>query len=364
MECNYEVGKIYDSIFYGIMHFHGNIVLDRFESCYLDCLGIKDSYDEVKTEIPALPSILSPIFYPQHNGMCVLTSFFREQVDFSHETIDSFLCKIASKSSLFRAKIATFLFSDMPSFATQNISSDSLVETILTSDHSQEFKLLISLLFGQFEYAINLLITYLRMIYVQVGLFHQRRANIIASVLERAHSKQNEELYKQSCKAIFSLEFTNDSSTILSISLFNPYLYYFAAESGQFRCILGPQHEKGARFRSDEPNVDLTQVLLALGHPTRIAIINTLREHDELTGASISKLLQMSPVTVLRHIAVLFENAILYVSRRDGIQIFYKINYKMLETTIKVAKIFLKGKNKNDETERQQTKTQMEQTGV
>lgn len=343
MECNYEIGKIYDSIFYGIMYFHRDIVFDRLENNFLDHTKVEGVYNEVKTKIPDLPPILSPIFLPQNNGMCALTCFFHDQIDFSRETIDGFLCKIAGKSSLFRTKIATFLFSDMPSFAGQNISSDSLVDTILASDYSQEFKLLISLLFGQFDYAINLLITYLRAIYVQVDLLHQKEMDIIGSVLERAHSKENAELYNRFCNAVFSTDFLDDSSSLLSVSLLNPYLFYFALESNQYRVIVGSLHEKSANFQSGEPNVDLAQILLALGHPTRIAIINALREHDELTSAAISKQLQMSPVTVLRHITVLFENAILYVSRREGIQIFYKINYKLLESAIRVAKKSIKG---------------------
>lgn len=353
MECNYEIGKIYDSIFYGAMYFHGNIVLEKIDNFFLDHSKIETIFNEMKPRVPTLPSILSPIFLPRLNGMCALTSFFHEQIDFSHETIDSFLCKIAAQSSLLRAKIATFLFSDMPSNVAQNMGPDSFMNLLLASEYSQEFKLHTSLLFGQFEYAINLLITYLRMIYIQVDLLHQKESATISSVLDRAHSKQNEELYNRCCMASFSMEFKNDSSTILSISLLNPYLYYVALESQQYRCIIGSQNEKGARFQAEEPIIDLTQVLLALGHPTRLAIINTYREFGELTAATVSKQLQMPPVTIVRHISILCESAILNVSRREGIQIFYKLNYNILETAIKVANKYLKGSTHYEKCEEQ-----------
>ena len=82
------------------------------------------------------------------------------------------------------------------------------------------------------------------------------------------------------------------------------------------------------RFKAD--------MFQALGHPTRIAIIELLANGELSTGALIEKL-KMEQANVSQHLAVLRAKQIV-VNRRAGNQVFYSVRDPLISEVLALMK--------------------------
>jgi DNA-binding transcriptional ArsR family regulator len=74
----------------------------------------------------------------------------------------------------------------------------------------------------------------------------------------------------------------------------------------------------------------------ALAHPTRIAIIEQLRDGERSAGALIGRLGLEQP-NVSQHLAVLRSKNVL-VSRKDGTQVFYSVRDPLLISVLDIMR--------------------------
>jgi ArsR family transcriptional regulator len=70
------------------------------------------------------------------------------------------------------------------------------------------------------------------------------------------------------------------------------------------------------------------QLFQALGHPTRIAIVEALRD-GELTAGRLAQLLKVEQSNLSQHLAVLRAKQVL-VNRKAGNQVFYAVRDPVL----------------------------------
>src|SRR5207248_174163 len=70
-------------------------------------------------------------------------------------------------------------------------------------------------------------------------------------------------------------------------------------------------------------------VFQALAHPTRIAIIELLRDDREVPVSRIHERLGLEQANVSQHLAVLRSRQ-LVIGRKDGNQVFYSLRYRVL----------------------------------
>lgn len=78
------------------------------------------------------------------------------------------------------------------------------------------------------------------------------------------------------------------------------------------------------------------EVFQALAHPTRIAIVETLREGELSAGAIIEKL-ELEQANASQHLAVLRARQIV-VARREGNQVFYAVRDSLLIEVLDVMR--------------------------
>jgi DNA-binding transcriptional ArsR family regulator len=67
--------------------------------------------------------------------------------------------------------------------------------------------------------------------------------------------------------------------------------------------------------------------LKALAHPTRLKIIDRLKDEDELCVCHIYEALDLEQSNVSQHLKVLRDQGILS-SRKDGLQVMYRVRHK------------------------------------
>lgn len=346
-----EIGKIYDTLFYCLEYYNEDVVKKVITHRFTDTSFMTNCHEEIREKIPSLPSILSPIFFCNYQKPCAISDFFDEQIDFENDNFDSFIRKITSKSEILYSKILERVFHDEQESDNRTIvpliAPESYIEALTDSNYSENFKLQISLLFGNYNYAISVLTEQLRYIYAQVDALYSKYAEEINAEAEQIQSERDAHLYKQ----LLDLDINN---RFFAISMLNQYITHFFGISGNEVLLLGYKHEEDLHLRFDEKTIDLRQLLIAVGNDTRYSVVQLFLEKEELTASNIAKILDLPPTTALRHVEFLYARDVLYISRRSGLQIFYKLNYNILKGAAKLIANKLGGKsnetnNKNDD---------------
>lgn len=69
-------------------------------------------------------------------------------------------------------------------------------------------------------------------------------------------------------------------------------------------------------------------VFQALGHPTRVAIVEVLRE-GEMSAGALQERLGIEQANVSQHLAILRSRQIVS-TRKEGTQVFYSVRHKVL----------------------------------
>ncbi len=81
---------------------------------------------------------------------------------------------------------------------------------------------------------------------------------------------------------------------------------------------------------------DKASLFQALSHPTRIAILEVLREGEMAAGA-IQERLQIEQANLSQHLTVLRSRQIV-VNRKEGNQVFYKVRNRILIQVLDLMK--------------------------
>jgi ArsR family transcriptional regulator len=71
------------------------------------------------------------------------------------------------------------------------------------------------------------------------------------------------------------------------------------------------------------------EIFQALAHPTRIAIVELLRDHGETPVTSLYEQLELVQANVSQHLAVLRAKHIV-IARKEGNQVFYSLRDRIL----------------------------------
>ena len=79
----------------------------------------------------------------------------------------------------------------------------------------------------------------------------------------------------------------------------------------------------------------------ALSHPTRIAIIEVLRDR-ELSARTIQEKLGLEQANLSQHLAILRSHQIV-VNRKDGNQVFYSIRNPVLVQVLDIMRQYIQG---------------------
>jgi ArsR family transcriptional regulator len=83
------------------------------------------------------------------------------------------------------------------------------------------------------------------------------------------------------------------------------------------------------RFKAD--------IFQALAHPTRIAIVELLRDEGELTAGTIIERLGLEQANASQHLVVLRTKRIV-VNRKEGNQVFYQLRDPLLGEVLDVMR--------------------------
>ncbi len=84
------------------------------------------------------------------------------------------------------------------------------------------------------------------------------------------------------------------------------------------------------------------EIFSALAHPTRVAIVETLRDAaDELSAGKLIELLELERVNASQHLAVLRAKQIV-VGRKAGNQVFYSLRHPALGEVLDILRTYFR----------------------
>ena len=328
MEFNPIIGKIYDSVFFFYEYYNSDVIERDFYNKYDDHEFMMDCYSQIKENITP-PEFLRPLFYCDKLNSTIISEFYAEEIDFSTDTIDSFCDKLLRSVDILYQRTFDRIFSDYQKDKTKAIyplvAPAGYLEAINNLKMDAEFKLQVSLLIGNFSYAISAFTGLLKNTYLHVDLLHRKYQQEIDEEFVQIQSESNRKLYEEEFQ--YGTEQYDDA--IIGISLLNQFILMDSGkEEKSINLLLGIRHEMALDSTRTFQTLTLTQFLVACGNDFRVKILYAISEAGEMTLSQLSKALKTSPTTLLRHVEVLLENRIIYIHRRDGLQIFYKVNSK------------------------------------
>lgn len=329
MESSPTIGMIYDTLFSCTFYYSKTEIRQALGSRYNI---IDELFKKFNPSFPNLPDILGPYFLYNDKRTSAIINFFDEQIDFKTDNIDIFCKKIIAKSDVLYTKIVeNFFLTDSISSRPilPNIAPESFIRALIKSDYSSEIKLQLALLFGNFNYSLMLLVENIQRVYGIIELLHK---NNEAAIIDY-YLSVNEGKYSRLYESIFSIQVDN-LPTYIALSYLNPFIVHFIHKDGIQEAIIGMKHEETLQLMITKSEVDLRMVLTALGNDTRLSILNSLQKHEEMTCADIARDISQPTTTVLRHVEVLFQRGLIYISKKSGLQVFYKINYSLLSNAI------------------------------
>lgn len=328
MEFNPIIGKIYDSVFFFYEYYNSDVIERDFYNKYDDHEFMMGCYSQIKENITP-PEFLRPLFYCDKLNSTIISEFFAEEIDFSTDTIDSFCDKLLRSVDILYQRTLDRIFSDYQKDKTKAIyplvAPAGYLEAINNLKMDAEFKLQVSLLIGNFSYAISAFTGLLKNTYLHVDLLHRKYQQEIDEEFVQIQSESNRKLYEEEFQ--YGTEQYDDA--IIGISLLNQFILMDSGkEEKSINLLLGIRHEMALDSTRTFQTLTLTQFLVACGNDFRVKILYAISEAGEMTLSQLSKALKTSPTTLLRHVEVLLDNRIIYIHRRDGLQIFYKVNSK------------------------------------
>ena len=328
MKFNPNIGKIYDSVFFFYEYYNSDDIERDFYNKYDDHEFMMRCYSQIKESITP-PEFLRPLFYCNKSSSTIISEFFAEEIDFSTDTIDSFCDKLLRSVDILYQRTLDRIFSDYQKDKTKaiypSVAPAGYLEAINNLKMDAEFKLQVSLLIGNFSYAISAFTGLLKNTYLHVDLLHRKYQQEIDQEFVQIQCESNRKLYEEEFQ--YGTEQYDDA--IIGISLLNQFILMDSGkEEKSINLLLGLKHEMALDSTRTFQTLTLTQFLVACGNDFRLKILYAISEAGEMTLSQLSKALKTSPTTLLRHVEVLLDNRIIYIHRRDGLQIFYKVNSK------------------------------------
>ena len=309
-------GAIYDTDYWFIAYFNPETREYRNTA----------AYEEIKANLPKVPEVFAPLFSLFDGGACAFSRFFCDSFDFCDDDGESFARKINERRTrLYELTLERLFCLDGGSIPK---TPSETVDAIKALSYDDGVKLNISCLLFDFDRVASLLAEWFIKVYEKVRAYHERRAEGIKARYELIASDEGFRRYE----ALLKFDRESFDGAFVSISLLNTEIVYCSHRSPDaLYLLLG---ENSVDLSDDERKTEAEAadgLLLALGNKTRVGIFRALCRHGEMNLTELAAALGCPMTTLCRNIEILSDNGIIYISRRQGLKIYYRLNAKQIK---------------------------------
>lgn len=324
MVLNPEMGRIYDTAYFLTDYFYDVYTEKKFLSVYEDTEFMIKCLHFVRERTEKLPGFLSPFALVRPDGDSTLISFlqnvgekYAENLDL--ETVNLFFKD--EKETLFNIFIKN-IFGDDADVSRFRKNPEYFINEMEGLSDSAEFKLKVTYILNDFDYAVKVLADYFNIVYNYVSDLHKKYEKEILYVFEQIKSGLNLELYSQE----FSYSLEKYTETYVAIPLINQFAVSCYVKDNKAFMLLGFRHTECFWNLGKTKPVDAKRFVVTAGNDIRVELIDLIAKHGKITISTLAKIMDIPITTVGRHVGGLRNDNIIYISKRDGLQLFYSIN--------------------------------------
>ena len=324
MKFDDRMGMAYDTIFFGDLSYNFEYIKNNLQKSY----GLDENdfyyYYQLKDIMPEPPPELYPLYYKHRSKYSFMLGYYYSNFKFGIQDFSEFLNELLDNSKSFQQAIIQHYFDDALNEDIFNKSSIKLlVQKLLHLDLEHDVILALINIVVNFDSVKKTIKKYLIMIYTEIQKLHCK---------EKAHIDRTLKIYMEkdilhnfNTIETFDYEKTSPRDKI-SISLLNVLI---VLQKGDFKSgykfVLGWRSHEYIDIRQNYYKVTPQVICSALGDPTKITILKYLNQ-NEFTCTQLSDMIHMARQTVIRHVNWLLDNLFIKVSRKNGMEIYYRVN--------------------------------------
>lgn len=314
MNFSPEMGKIYDTMFFFIEYYNKDFIEKNFKGKFSDISTMEAYFQEVKDKVEIAPVYLAPFFYLTSYHPSILSNLFIKHFSEINGELTNLLEIIRNEREVLHTDVLSL-------FLDNNNTCNELIQSLSISADQ------IAFLFGRFDQVIDEMCNFLETVYQAVDNLHTSHKNNIEAVFEQNSADTNKLLLNE------YMELSQDdiNNATVTYSILNQYLLFGATCNGSVTLLLGTKYDEKAAIEFDNSLSSADNFLTVCSGELRVKMLHALIDHKELTATQMAKLIDCPPTTLIRPISILQDNKIIYISRRSGLQIFYRLNIPLFK---------------------------------
>ena len=343
---NDELGILWDTLYFGRMYCYQEERIKFFEERSLPTDELIHGFEKLKREIGELPLYFRTLFFQPEEEQKSLMSEINDRGK-PAVTMEDFLSRMDSRGKFFAGAEAILTSGDGAPVARLSEGDAAAWYCVMSKAETlPEFvKTDMMYICGNFESFQKEVQYYLTRIYRAVKTEHLSRREECERVAEGWRKKENIERINRWYKSSLTGEEEFENGT--GVTFLNPYCAAFLYDGGEdspekaTTVLCGVRFEEGLAALGRESNNAFLDFVAACGTENKIRIVCALMEKEEMTSMQLSRELSVSAPMMGRYLADMQDAGIVYRSRREGKNLFYRLDREKMRRVKNAATVFL-----------------------
>ena len=328
LKYNYEVGKLYDVIFYIVTWLFEETMIERVYTKFSKTADLEYDmrfYNELKSRCPDISTDLIPFCYCTPQQVSFLIRYFGDHINFDNGTLENLIGLLSDteKSKNFFIDLHFPKLSEADRQKIYEAKDVKYINSILMkSDLETAYQSTFLSFFLAFDTYIPLLTETVEMVYPYVDSQHRQNTDFIESIIEQLN---NSDVQAQE-KILRYFALTEEKQIVFMFSLLNPYGVAYWRKPHHHPFTLGEKFLTTLSFESDYNHVTYESFSRVSYAGSRKDIFRMFLKYKHLCAGDIIEATTSSRHTVYAHLNdMLYEKLITHVNA-GGSTLHYSLN--------------------------------------
>jgi len=354
VKYDYEVGKLYDTVFYIVTRLFENVTIERVYKKVTKTADLEYDmrfYNKLKDICPGISSDLAPFCYCAAEQPAFLIQYMTDNINFDNGTLNN----LNALFSDIKSSKEYFVDLHFPKLSKNDRERlrvtkevDFINSTIRQSEIAEKYQSDFLAFFLTYEYRVQTLLASINTIYHYVDRLHRQNAEFIQSIINQLDDPTVNA--KGTILRYFAL--TEEKQIVYMFSLLNPYGVHYLKRPYHYPFRVGEKFLTTLSFESEYNHLTFESFAKNILSPARAEIFHLFFEYKNLCAGDIIEATQLSRYTVYTHLNdMLYEKIIVHADAKGSV-LRYSLNedylYKYIEFATKKADVYVDFKRKDE----------------